>query len=237
MKEIALIGDIHGKLPALTAVLDDIAARGVKRIYCLGDLCGRGPSGAAAIDLCKEHCELILKGNWDDAIASGHRAQGPYAKEIGKDRQAYLQGLPYTHQFSLSGKRIFLLHGRDVVDRVIYGEAADAEKEALFAAAGDYHPDMVLYADIHRQYKSDFRDGRIVANIGSVGNSFSTPTANYAILRGVEGNAAAPISVEFVSLPYDNQKAVKNAQAASDWFEFVTPYTVEVTTAKWMPYD
>ena len=35
---IALIADIHGNLPALEAVLDDIAVAGIARVVNLGDL-------------------------------------------------------------------------------------------------------------------------------------------------------------------------------------------------------
>ena len=43
LDRIAIISDIHGNLPALEAVLADIAARGINRIYGLGDLAGKGP--------------------------------------------------------------------------------------------------------------------------------------------------------------------------------------------------
>jgi putative phosphoesterase len=39
----AIFSDIHGNLPALEAVLDDIARRQVDAIYCLGDLVGYAP--------------------------------------------------------------------------------------------------------------------------------------------------------------------------------------------------
>jgi protein phosphatase len=41
---IALIADIHGNVPALEAVLDDIRRRGITRIFCLGDLVGKAQS-------------------------------------------------------------------------------------------------------------------------------------------------------------------------------------------------
>lgn len=37
---IALISDIHGNYPALSAVLDEIEEVGVERIFCLGDVAG-----------------------------------------------------------------------------------------------------------------------------------------------------------------------------------------------------
>jgi protein phosphatase len=56
MEQMALIGDIHGNLPAFEAVLADIDRRGIERIICLGDVAGKGPSGAAVVDLCRQRC-------------------------------------------------------------------------------------------------------------------------------------------------------------------------------------
>ncbi len=39
---ITIFGDIHGNLPALEAVFEDMAARGLENLYCLGDLVGYG---------------------------------------------------------------------------------------------------------------------------------------------------------------------------------------------------
>ena len=35
---IAVIGDIHANLPALRAVIDDVARIGADAIYCVGDV-------------------------------------------------------------------------------------------------------------------------------------------------------------------------------------------------------
>jgi predicted phosphodiesterase len=40
---VAVLSDIHGNLPALDAVLDDAASRGIKTYWCLGDVFGYGP--------------------------------------------------------------------------------------------------------------------------------------------------------------------------------------------------
>ena len=80
MDEIALIADIHGNIPALEAVDADIRSRGIQTIYCLGDMCGRGPNGSEAIDYCRANCEVILMGNWDEHVALGRRPD--YLQEV-----------------------------------------------------------------------------------------------------------------------------------------------------------
>ena len=39
----AIISDIHGNLPALEAVLEDIEQKDITEIVCLGDVVGYGP--------------------------------------------------------------------------------------------------------------------------------------------------------------------------------------------------
>src|ERR1035437_4303374 len=65
---MAIIPDIHSNLEALTAVLDDIKHRGIKRIICLGDVVGYGPNPLECIDIIIERCEFSLMGNHDFAI-------------------------------------------------------------------------------------------------------------------------------------------------------------------------
>jgi len=52
LDRIALISDVHGNLTALEAVLADIDARGITRIYNLGDDMGKGHRGREVIDVC-----------------------------------------------------------------------------------------------------------------------------------------------------------------------------------------
>jgi len=40
---VAILADIHGNLPALDAVLNDAARKGIKTFWCLGDVVGYGP--------------------------------------------------------------------------------------------------------------------------------------------------------------------------------------------------
>ena len=67
MDPIAVISDIHSNLEALSAVLADIADKGVQRIMCLGDLLGYGAQPKECVDLVLRHCQVTLMGNHDFA--------------------------------------------------------------------------------------------------------------------------------------------------------------------------
>jgi len=63
----AVISDIHSNLEALTVVLADIEKRGVKTIYCLGDVIGYGPDPKQCIDLVIARTKWSVLGNHDYA--------------------------------------------------------------------------------------------------------------------------------------------------------------------------
>ena len=61
MDKIAVISDIHGNIPALESVLQDIKLRGIKRIICLVDLVGKGPH-SSRIEIIRKECEVVVMG-------------------------------------------------------------------------------------------------------------------------------------------------------------------------------
>jgi len=63
----AVISDIHSNLEALTAVLADIKKRGIKTIYCLGDVIGYGPNPKECLNLVIEKTKWCVMGNHDYA--------------------------------------------------------------------------------------------------------------------------------------------------------------------------
>ncbi|MCE5339856.1 MAG: metallophosphatase family protein [Planctomycetaceae bacterium] len=64
----AIISDIHSNLEALTTVLADIEQRGIKKIYCLGDIVGYGPNPKDCLDLVIQKTQACVMGNHDYAI-------------------------------------------------------------------------------------------------------------------------------------------------------------------------
>src|SRR2546425_8264025 len=112
MDSIALISDLHGNIPALEAVLHDIKRRNISRIFCLGDLVGKGPHSEKVVDICRAVCERTIKGNWDDALAAetDHPTLQWHQRRLGPERLAFLRDLPNTIDLMMSGKRIRLFH-------------------------------------------------------------------------------------------------------------------------------
>ena len=70
MDKIAIIADIHGNLEALQVVLNDIRERKIEQIFCLGDIIAKGTHQQDCVDLIRENCNLVLKGNCDEYFTS-----------------------------------------------------------------------------------------------------------------------------------------------------------------------
>ena len=65
---LAVLADVHANLAALDAVLDDVAARGIGEVICLGGLTLYGPEPAAVIDRLREREVPCLLGSYDAAV-------------------------------------------------------------------------------------------------------------------------------------------------------------------------
>jgi len=64
----AVVSDIHSNLEALKTVLADIEERGIRTIYCLGDVVGYGPNPRECLDLIIEKSKWCVLGNHDYAV-------------------------------------------------------------------------------------------------------------------------------------------------------------------------
>ena len=212
MTEIALVADLHGNWPATEAVDRDIRARGIRRIWCLGDVVGKGPSSDRTFDWAAESCEFILQGNWDEGIG---RKQFPhdqfYYDQLGEKRMEALTQWPYEHECFISGRKIRLFHGRSIMPAPYYIHEPTELLAPYFLP--DYQ--VVGYADVHRQGLRLLGSSGILFNTGSVGNGFGVAMAQYAILRGVpDSREPAPFDVVMVTVPYDREQAIRDTLEA-----------------------
>lgn len=64
----AIVSDIHSNYEALTTVLNDIERRGIKTIYCLGDVVGYGADPQECLGLIIEKSKWCVLGNHDYAV-------------------------------------------------------------------------------------------------------------------------------------------------------------------------
>lgn len=225
MDKIAIISDIHGNIPALNAVLDDIKKKKITKIICLGDLVGKGPNPAEAVDIIKKECSTVLIGNWDKIVSKENDNENDFEmakwarKRLGKERLKYIKNLPFSLDFYISGKLVRLFHAspQSVFNRVHYD--SPSEKILSLFDNTEYtdniygkNPDIVGYGDIHGTYLKCF-DGKMVFNVGSVGNPLDITLPSYVILEGEYDNREnKEFQTNFIRVPYDVEEAIKLAK-------------------------
>jgi len=226
MEQIAIISDIHGNVPALEAVINEIHKRDIHRIFCLGDIIGKGPSSDIVIDICKEYCEKIVKGNHEELICSETVFGGEkYVKmkewhknKIGKKRYEFLQSLKNSIDIKMSGKNIRVFHASQI--SVCYRVQKHDNKEKHLSMFENteftgylFEPEIVGYGDIHSSFIEIIGE-KILFNVGSVGNPLGIDTrASFGIITG-ENNYGIEdkLGLEIVKIDYDKSKAIEDAK-------------------------
>lgn len=199
--KLALVADLHGNFSATKAVEEDIKKRNIDKIWCLGDLIGKGPRNDLTCDWAFASCELILLGNWDEAIAKKIYSRDDfYISQLGKKRLEKMLCLPKEKHFELSGQKIRLLHGRPSYNKVMYiHDEQDTLNQLLLP-----NFNICGFADCHRQGLRTLSGS--IFNTGSVGNALGFPRAQYAIIEGDEKQESSSISLSFISLDYDKKE-------------------------------
>jgi len=229
---IAVIADLHGNRPATDALARDLNRTRPDKIYCLGDIVGKGPSSEYTFDWAMANCDLVLAGNWD--IFVGYRSFEPdhyYWKQLGEARLNTLRGLPLEKTVFLSGRRIRLFHGRPIMDHLIRAFDPKAEILPLFTDAEGEACDVAGYADAHRQSLRSL-DDRLIFNCGSVGNALGRPDCCYALLDGEETPDNAPFTIQLLQIPYDREQTVRDCEAEPD-VPRIDSFINEVRTGKY----
>jgi len=243
VEKIAIISDIHGNITALKTVLEDISKRGITRIFCAGDLVLRGSSPCEVVDIVKQKCEIIVKGNADEGAINGNTLHKIWHREkLGKERLEFLENLPMYYDFYMSGSLIRMFHAskNDTNFRVL-DFASVEEKMKLFEDENGISPDIVLYGDIHIQYMQKFYNKTLV-NVGSVGNVVEnlnhdetikdmseTLQAYYTILEGeYSSRQRSSLSIQFIRVPYDINQEIEIAKKNN--CASLENYILELTT-------
>jgi protein phosphatase len=241
MEKIAIISDIHGNIPALESVLRDINFRHIKRIICLGDLVGKGPQSSKAIKIIQEHCEMVVRGNWDDFFPKPQESNTIkwHQNQLTKLQMGDLQELPFSVEFMMSGKLVRMFHAspRSVYERIQPWDSLERRlsmfenTEHTKNIAGEKEPDVVFYGDIHNAYQQNIK-GKTLCNVGSVGNPLDLTQASYAILEGEYNQRENGVfSIQLVRVPYDIESSIQIAKEME--MPELEEYIQELTTAKY----
>jgi predicted phosphodiesterase len=229
----ALVSDIHANLPALRAVLNDIAKRDIDAIYHLGDLTGYAPWPNETVEMLRERGIPGISGNYDSTVATnythcGCRSESPEQEarahisyewtrsHVSAETKEYLASLPFRMDLRplgghAAGPTITLVHGNQTLNTVYVTEDRPDEFLSKMAAdLGASPKDAICFGHTHRPWHRVV-GGINFINAGSVGRpKDGNWRACYVILSTKE----AELGVEFRRVEYEIKEAVAATNAA-----------------------
>ena len=224
---LAFLSDIH--LPALTAVLDDIASAGVDTRYILGDLVGYAPWPNEVLERMQAERISALMGNYDegtgfDADECGCAYTNPVEKDLGDQsfawtmahtsdaNHAWLRSLAREIRFEADGLRFLLVHGSPRrLNEHLYEDKPDSTFARIAEGA---RADVIVCGHTHRPYEKTVV-GVWFVNDGSAGKpKDGDPRACWALLD------TTARSVEFRRVEYDVERTAEAILASELPHEF-----------------
>jgi predicted phosphodiesterase len=246
---LALVSDLHGNLPALEAILADLADLRVDQVVNLGDIVSGPLWPAETVERLRPLGWPTIRGNHErqalDADAARHgQADAFAARELGPVQRAWLHALPPTLRL---GDEVLCVHGTPDDDLRPLLETADpavrpagirpatvpeVERRLAGAMRGVPHA-LIACGHTHTPRAVQLDDGRLVVNPGSAGQpayevdaapkphrvEMGTPHARYAIVE----RRPAGWQVAFRALVYDHEAAARRALANGrpDWADLL----------------
>lgn len=230
----ALVSDIHANLPALDAVLRDIAERSdADATYHLGDLVGYAPWPNEVVARLRENRIAGVAGNYDSTVATdykhcGCRYEDAHQEELSHlsyawtrahvtaDTKTHLAALPFRIDLRplgghISGPTVTLLHGNQVLNTVyVTDDRSNDFLVKMASSVGARAGDIVAFGHTHKPWYREV-DGVHFVNTGSVGRpKDGDRRAGYVVLDV----SAAGARVDFRRVAYDVEQAA-NAIVAS----------------------
>lgn len=236
--KLALFSDIHANLPALEAVLADIATEEPDALYCLGDLVGYHVWPNEVVEILRQAKIPTIAGNYDVGIglhsddcgcayksdeekANGKQSIGYTNDVISPVAREYLRLLP-RHLRVEAGSyalpfQLLMVHGSPrKVNEYLFEDRPEKSLERIMENA---QADCMLFGHTHKPYHrvlSYEREGktayRHAINIGSVGKpKDGDPRACYVLLEWQD--VLSPIDpdslqVRFKRVEYDLSTSV-----------------------------
>lgn len=217
--KIAVLSDIHGNMEALSAVLADMKAKRIDKVFICGDLAMAGPEPAVAVDFLQNFDATIIQGNTDEMIVKNIIPPNEimanalkYAQEVLTEEQKdFLESLPFSHSEEIEGLQLLFVHGSPRRNNEDIMPSQSEEKIAEIIS--NAKEDVIFCGHTHLPCGYQIKKQTVV-NVGSVGRPFSeVPEACYVTVN--INKDEAEILHHFV--PYDVETAAQKLRKTGFW--------------------
>ncbi|WP_254807895.1 metallophosphoesterase family protein [Natronosalvus amylolyticus] len=178
---VGILSDVHGNLPALEAVLEDMPA--VDSVVCVGDVVGYNPWPAACVDRVMNIADDIVQGNHDRMVHTPHVYSNPLARaglefakrQLSHEQLRWLEQLP--RKSTVAEDQFLLVHDHpNIQDRYVFPPEFETLTKYLEDRRG------LILGHTHVQHAATI-DDKLLINPGSVGQPRDDdPRAAYAVL-------------------------------------------------------
>lgn len=173
MRRVAALSDVHGNLPALEAVLEEVGRAEPDLVVFCGDV-ALGFLETETIDLLRSLPgeKRFVRGNCETEMVGEGRPD--------PERASFLAGFEPAVEVAIDGLgRVLLCHGTPRSEDEILTEASPA---AAFAAALEgVEADVVVGGHTHMQFVRGVGE-KVFVNAGSVGRPYGEPGAFWTLL-------------------------------------------------------
>ncbi|MDD1755996.1 MAG: YfcE family phosphodiesterase [Methanomassiliicoccales archaeon] len=219
--KVAVIGDVHGNLQALQAVLEDADSRGAEVVLNAGDLLGYGANPEEAVVLLRSRPSISVIGNYDLKVFRIQDREELWPSNKSKDKllafrwafehvspssRAWLRSLPKEVRMEVGGKELLMVHGSpDSMDEHLGPETPVRRLESI---AEEAKADVIIMGHSHKAFSKEVRK-TFFLNPGSVGRpDDGDPRASYAMLQ------LHPYKVSLLRVAYDVKGAARAIKEA-----------------------
>ena len=226
---LVLLSDVHANLPALEAVLNDIARRAPEAPIChLGDLVGYAPWPNEVVATLRDRGIPGVAGNYDSTVATsyhhcGCRYEDPVQEELshlsyawtlehtGNLSKRWLGTLPFRLDFRplgghIAGPTVTLVHGNPVLNTFYWTEDRGDEFHLKMARqAGVRAGDVLAFGHTHKPWHREVGGVHFV-NTGSVGRPKDGDWRAGYVVVDLTSDA---VSVDIVRVEYDLERAMR----------------------------
>lgn len=219
-RRIALFGGIYSNYLALEQALALAQARGVERVFALGDFGAFGPYPDRTLEILRGHSLPALQGNYEESLSSGaddchcgytdprdnHYAQISYdytRAHTAPEHTAWMGTLPGHIRLRLGDTRVLLVHGSPrKINEFLWSSTTPAPFIERLLREHDTDLVACTHTGLHWSRLLDATRG--VVNVGALGRPANDGRS--CVWFTILENTAGRVGAEFVPVEYDHAR-------------------------------